>query len=72
MKKYRISLEFPEVVEERLERLQALSHSASKTEVIRRALSLFDVVLSHQEDTGGKGRVVLRYPDGESETLRVL
>jgi hypothetical protein len=41
----------------------------SLTEVIRRALSLYDIVVEH---TGEGGKVVFRFPDGEEETLRLI
>lgn len=43
--------------------------AVSLTEVIRRALSLYDVVVEH---TGEGGKVVFRHRDGEEETLRLI
>ena len=65
----RLNLEFTPNVVENLERMIEQSHSASRTEVIRKALRLFDMVLLHRED-GGK--LVFENKDGSQETIRVL
>jgi hypothetical protein len=68
-KKVRLNLELARDVHEQLQKIQAGTGAASLTEVIRRALSLYDVVVEHTTD-GGK--VVFRFPDGEEETLRLI
>ncbi len=65
----RLNLEFPPKVANNLERLADLSESSSRTEVIRKALKLFDLVLSHREE-GGK--LVLEHQDGSQETVQFL
>jgi len=45
-KRYRLNLEFPEKMRERIESLRVLTEADSITEVIRRALILYDFVLS--------------------------
>ncbi len=56
----RINLELTSKTFDNIDRLQELSNAASKTEVIARALALYDVVLEHR-NTGG--RVVLEKDD---------
>lgn len=68
-KKVRLNLEFPPIVAENLERMAEQSHSASRTEVIRKAIRLFELVLTHR-DAGGK--LVLQHQDGTQETVRIL
>lgn len=63
---YRLNMDFTQEVKDRLEAVQDLSGAASKTEVLRRALSLFDFILTHQAD-GGK--VLLVNADGETKAL---
>ena len=45
------------------------SGASSLTEVIRRALALYDLVLEHNSD---KGTLVLRHKDGREEVLRII
>lgn len=65
--KVRLNLEIPERVRERLVRVQELSEADSLTEVIRRALSVYDALLTTVRETGAK--VVLRDPDGTEQEL---
>lgn len=65
--KVRLNLELPERVRERLERVRELSESDSLTEVIRRALSVYDALLTTTHEEGGK--VVLRGADGSEREL---
>ncbi|KYF80443.1 hypothetical protein BE20_24815 [Sorangium cellulosum] len=65
--KVRLNLELPERVRERLERVRELSEADSLTEVIRRALSVYDALLTTTHDEGGK--VVLRSADGNEREL---
>ena len=67
--KVRLNLEFTPKVAENLERMIGQSHSASRTEVIRKAVRLFEMVLDHQEK-GGK--FVLEHDDGNRETVQIL
>jgi hypothetical protein len=39
------------------------------TEVIRRALALYDLVLEHSSE---EGKIVLRHKDGREEVLRII
>lgn len=65
----RLSLDVTPTVRQQLEDLEIRTEAGSLTEVIRRALALYDLVVEHQED-GGK--LVFSHPDGSDETLRVL
>lgn len=65
----RLSLDVTPAVRERLRSLEERTEAGSITEVIRRALSLYDLVIEHQ-DEGGK--IVFEHSDGARENLRVL
>lgn len=67
--KVRLNLEFNPLAVENLERMIDQSHSASRTEVIRKALRLLDEVLEHKQN-GGK--LVFQHADGSQETVRIL
>ncbi len=67
--KVRLNLVFTPAVAGNLERMVEQSHSASRTEVIRKAIRLFDQVLEHHE-SGGK--LVFEHKDGSQETVRIL
>lgn len=64
----RLNLVVNRRVKERLERLQELSEGASLTEVIRRALAVYDEMLSVRQEGG---RVVIENGD-EREVLRII
>jgi len=64
-----MNLEFSPRVAASLDRLKELSDSPSRTDVIRKALSLFDLVLT-QREAGGK--IVIHRSDGQQETLHLL
>ncbi len=65
----RLNLEFTPSVAENLERMIEQSHSASRTEVIRKAIRLFDMILGHY---GKGGKLVLQHEDGTQETVHML
>ena len=67
--KTRLNLELPDEVRERLEELQHQANAASLTEIVRRGLSLYDLLFTLQ--TGG-GSLIIRQPDGSEEKLRLL
>ena len=68
--KIRLNLELPIQVRERLEEIRVLSEAESVTEVIRRALSIYDLLLNMTVKEHGK--VVIRSVDGiERELLLV-
>ena len=64
--RFRFNLELPASVRERAERAKVLSEAGSLTEVIRRALGVYEELLLR---TDGGGRILLRV-DGEDRELR--
>ena len=68
--KIRLNLAIPISVRDRLERLQALSEAESLTEVIRRALAVYDFLLSHSK--AQQSEVFVRFEDGKEEKLTIL
>lgn len=65
----RLNLEIAKRVRDRLERLKHTSGADSLTEVIRRALTVYDVLLQVGEE-GSK--LVVHHRDGSKETLRIV
>ena len=65
----RLSLDVSKRVKDDLTKLANRTDAGSLTEVIRRALVLYDLVIEHQEDGGN---VVFRHSDKTEESLRVL
>ena len=65
----RLSLDITPRVREQLTHLEKKTEAGSITEVVRRALALYDLVMEHQ-DEGGK--LIFKHTDGEEELLRVL
>lgn len=65
--KVRLNLELPERVRERLERVRVMSEADSLTEVIRRALSVYDTLLTTTIEEGGK--VILQVGDEKRELI---
>ncbi len=68
--KTRLNLELPERIRSRLEDLRTMSESDSLTEVIRRALALYDVVLTNTKRDGQK--IFLRDKDGTEREIFVI
>lgn len=66
-KRSRLTLELDVPVRERLETLRALTHAANVTEVIRRALALYDTIVALGEDR--EVRLVVKDKDGNVESL---
>ena len=64
--KVRLNLELPERVRERLERVRVMSEADSLTEVIRRALSIYDTLLTTSKE-GGK--IILQVDGKERELI---
>ena len=65
----RLNLAITPAVHDRLHRLREMSESESLTEVVRRAMAVYDLVLSHQ-NLGGD--VVLKHLDGREESIRII
>lgn len=68
-KKIRLNLDLTERVRERLERLREATEAESMTEVIRRALSIYDALIEIRQE-GGKIVVVDKHD--KQEQLRFL
>lgn len=68
--KVRLNLEIPKRVRDRLERVQGMSEADSLTEVIRRALIVYDALLTTVHEDGGK--IIIRYPDGKENELMLV
>ena len=64
--KIRLNLELTPAVSDRLDYLTEASGAHSRTEVIRRALSLYDILISRAST---EKTLLLRYPDGKEEVL---
>lgn len=64
--KIRVNLELPERTRERIDRLQHLSEAETMTEVIRKAVAVYDALFTTIR-SGGK--VVLRSADGVEREL---
>lgn len=69
MSRVRLNLELESSVRDRLETLQERSGAATMTEVIRRALAVYEVVLQASED--GE-RVVVQSREGKERQLVLL
>lgn len=67
--KVRLNLEVPERVRARIEALQSMTESDSMTEVIRRALALYDVVV---EARSNGQTLLIRDADGTTREMVVL
>jgi metal-responsive CopG/Arc/MetJ family transcriptional regulator len=67
--KSRLSLEVPKETRDQIDDIVKRSGAASLTEVIRRALALYDLVLEHEHEDG---KIVLRYKDGREEVIRLI
>ena len=65
----RLNLELPERLRARLEPLRVLSEADSLTEVVRRAIALYDVLLMAVRDRGVT--IVLRSRDGTERELPI-
>lgn len=68
-RKARLTLEVPAKTRDQLTDIVERSGASSLTEVIRRALALYDLVLEHNSE---KGTLVLRHKDGREEVLRII
>jgi hypothetical protein len=65
----RLNLAITPTVHDRLQRLREISESETITEVVRRAMAVYDLVLTH---VSAGGDVILRHPDGREETVRII
>ncbi len=68
--KIRLNLELPERLRGRLEQLRVMSEADTITEVVRRAVALYDAMMSAMKERGEK--VILRGADGSERELLIL
>jgi hypothetical protein len=68
-RKARLTIEVPAKTRDQLTDIVQRSGASSLTEVIRRALALYDLILEHNSDDG---KLVLRHKDGREEVLRII
>jgi hypothetical protein len=69
VKKARLTLEVPAKTRDQLTDIVERSGASSLTEVIRRALALYDLILEHNADDG---KLVLRHKNGREEVVRII
>ena len=67
--KTRLSLEMPSRVVERMERLMELTEAESRTEVIRRALAVYEFLAEQRADGA---ETIIRRPDGSENPLLLV
>ena len=67
--KIRLNLEFTPPIHEQMQVVQQRSHAASLTEMLRRAVALYDLITEHVTEGG---EIILRNRKGEDEKLRIL
>ena len=65
----KVNLIFHEGSDKRMDNLRTATQAPSDSHVVRKALSLFDLLI--REHSAGS-RIQLHYPDGEIETVRFL
>lgn len=62
----RLNLEIPIRIRERIDRIRGVTEADSSTEVIRRAVFVYEKLLTL------KGQVVIRLPDGSEQDVLTL
>lgn len=65
-KKHRMSLEFSDKVYSKLNKIKALSDAGSHTEVIRRALAVYELLL---DENAEGNKVMVRTDKGDREII---
>ncbi len=63
--KVRLNLEVHPAVRDRLERLRDVSGADTLTEVVRRALAVYEVLLERE----ARAEIILRSPNGEAKVV---
>jgi hypothetical protein len=67
--KIRLNLEFTPPIHQQMQAVQVRSHASSLTEMLRRAVALYDLITEHC--THG-GEIILRNSKGQDEKLKIL
>ena len=65
----RLNLELSRQVYDQMQTLQKRSDAASLTEVIRRALALYDAITEHLSEDG---RIIFRHKNGSEENVKLI
>lgn len=65
-----MNLDMPEPIRHRLEELRDLTYAESLSEVIRRALALYDLVWT--EKLAGASTIIIRAKDGTEREIQLL
>lgn len=68
-KRVRLNLELPVRVRDQLERLRKMSEADSLTEVIRRAVRIFELLL---EMRAAKATIIVRAKDGSEKEIIII
>lgn len=68
-KKIRLNLDLTATVKDQLDKLQIRTEASSLTEVIRRALAVYDLMIEQEEMNG---KIFLEDKNGERERLRII
>ena len=67
--RFRLNLEMPESVRDKLESMRRRSEADSRTEVIRRALALYDLLLEHSQQGSS---IIVRTKDGKEKEVLIF
>lgn len=67
--KTRLNLQVPQRVRDQLDELEQKSGATSITEVIRRSLAYYEILIDHINEDG---EIIFRHKDGREEKLKVL
>lgn len=65
----RLNVDLPVKVHEKVKVMAAESHAGSISEVVKRALALYRIVLTHLSTDG---QLVFRHKDGRDEIVHIL
>lgn len=65
----RLSIDIIPEAKEEIDRLRVKSRANTLSELFRRAMALYELVIDHQ---AAKGKIIFESADGKQETLRVL
>ena len=69
VKRTRLSLDLDPAVMKGIEDVQARTKTKTITDLIRKAIALYDVVTAHL--TGG-GKLIFKHADGREEEIKIL
>ena len=67
--KTRLNLQIPKADRDLLDELEKKSGATSLTEVIRRSLALYEILIDH---VNADGEIIFRHKNGTEEKVRIL